>query len=136
MFGDKILKTQDGLSEALSQVSSSLHYGLGMHFSRSGSCDFYLQRQRWTRRYTSICWMFTLFYPRRNLCGCQHNLAPAHHADETAKRLKEKRIDILEWLIHSLYLNIIEFVWQKTKIRIQQVHFRTLELKAVLYEQG
>ena len=65
----------------------------------------------------------------------QHDLAPAHHSYKTAKYLKEKRIDILEWPCNSPDLNIIEFVWQKMKTRVQQVHLKTLEeLKAVLRE--
>ena len=65
----------------------------------------------------------------------QHDLAPAHHSYKTAKYLKEKRIDVLEWPCKSPDLNIIEFVWQKMKTRVQQVHLKTLEeLKAVLYE--
>ena len=65
----------------------------------------------------------------------QHDLAPAHRSYKTAKYLKEKRIDILEWPCNSPDLNIIEFVWQKMKTRVQQVHLKTLEeLKAVLHE--
>ena len=69
----------------------------------------------------------------------QHNLAPAHRSYKTAKYLtkylKEKRIDVLEWPCNSPDLNIIEFVWQKMKTGVQQVHLKTLEeLKAVLRE--
>ena len=65
----------------------------------------------------------------------QHDLAPAHRSYKTAKYLKEKRIDVLEWPCNSPDLNIIEFVWQKMKTRVQQVHLKTLEeLKAVLRE--
>ena len=65
----------------------------------------------------------------------QHDLAPAHRSYKTAKYLKEKRIDVLEWPCSSPDLNIIEFVWQKMKTRVQQVHLKTLEeLKAVLCE--
>ena len=65
----------------------------------------------------------------------QHDLAPAHRSYKTAKYLKEKRIDILEWPCNSPELNIIEFVWQKMKTRVQQAHLKTLEeLKAVLHE--
>ena len=64
----------------------------------------------------------------------QHDLAPAHCSYKTAKYLKEKRIDILEWPCNSPDLNIIEFVWQKMKTGVQQVHLKTLEeLKAVCY---
>ena len=45
----------------------------------------------------------------------QHDFAPAHRSYKTAKYLKEKRIDILEWPCNSPDLNIIEFVWQKMK---------------------
>ena len=63
------------------------------------------------------------------------DLAPAHRSYKTAKYLKEKRIDVLEWPCNSPDLNIIEFVWQKMKTRVQQVHLKTLEeLKAVLCE--
>ena len=64
----------------------------------------------------------------------QHDLAPAHRSYKTAKYLKEKKIDALEWPCNSPDLNIIEFVWQKMKTRVQQVHLKTLELKAVLRE--
>ena len=65
----------------------------------------------------------------------QHDLAPAHRSYKTAKYLKEKRIDVLEWPCNSPDLNIIEFVWQKMKTGVQQVHLKTLEeLKAVLRE--
>ena len=65
----------------------------------------------------------------------QHDLAPAHRSYKTAKYLKEKRIDVLEWSCNSPDLNIIEFVWQKMKTRVQQVHLKTLEeLKAALRE--
>ena len=65
----------------------------------------------------------------------QHDLAPAHHSYKTAKYLKEKRIDVLDGPCNSPDLNIIEFVWQKMKTRVQQVHLKTLEeLKAVLCE--
>ena len=65
----------------------------------------------------------------------QHDHAPAHRSYKTAKYLKEKRIDVLEWPCNSPDLNIIEFVWQKMKTRVQQVHLKTLEeLKAVLRE--
>ena len=65
----------------------------------------------------------------------QHDLAPAHRAHKTFKYLKEKQIDVLEWPSNSPDLNIIEFVWQKMKTRVQQVHPRTLEeLKAALLE--
>ena len=65
----------------------------------------------------------------------QHDLAPAHRSYKTAKYLKEKRIDVLELPCNSPDLNIIEFVWQKMKTRVQQVHLKTLEeLKAVLRE--
>ena len=65
----------------------------------------------------------------------QHDLAPAHCSYKTAKYLKEKRIDVLEWPCNSPDLNIIEFVWQKMKTRVQQVHLKTLEeLKTVLRE--
>ena len=58
-----------------------------------------------------------------------------HRSYKTAKYLKEKRIDVLEWPCNSPDLNIIEFVWQKMKTRVQQVHLKTLEeLKAVLRE--
>ena len=65
----------------------------------------------------------------------QHDLAPAHRSYKTAKYLKEKRIDVLEWPCNSSDLNIIEFVWQKMKTRVQHVLRKTLEeLKAVLRE--
>ena len=65
----------------------------------------------------------------------QHDLAPAHRSYKTVKYLKEKRIDVLEWSCNSPDLNIIEFVWQKMKTRVQQVHLKTLEeFKAVLRE--
>ena len=67
----------------------------------------------------------------------QHDLAPAHRSYKTAKYLKEKRIDVLEWPCNSPDLNIIEFVWQKMKTRVQQVHLKTLEeLKTVLCRFG
>ena len=44
-------------------------------------------------------------------------------------------LNVLEWPCNSPDLNIIEFVWQKMKTRVQQVHLKTLEeLKAVLRE--
>ena len=57
----------------------------------------------------------------------QHDLAPAHRSYKTAKYLKEKGIDVLEWPCNSPDLNIIEFGWQKMKTRVQQVHLKTLE---------
>ena len=56
----------------------------------------------------------------------QNDLAPAHRSYKTVKYLKEKRIDILEWPCNSPDLNIIEFVWQKMKNRVLQVHLKTL----------
>ena len=63
----------------------------------------------------------------------QHDLAPAHRPYKTVNYLKEKRIDVLEWPCNSPDLSIIEFVWQKMKTRVQQIHLVTLEeIKAVL----
>ena len=71
------------------------------------------------------------------LCSSMTLYKP-HRSYKTAKYLKKKRIDVLEWPCNSPDLNnvnIIEFVWQKMKTRVQQVHLKTLEeLKAVLRE--
>ena len=63
----------------------------------------------------------------------QHDLAPAHKAKKTKEFFEQRNIKVLEWASNSPDLNIIEFVWQVMKKRVQEVHPRTIEeFKATL----
>ena len=142
----KVRKAQGGLSEALCQASG-LRYGLGMCvIPRSWKFVLLVSQDVKTTVNTEVYIDLLDAYLLPSVDKLfadddfvfQHDLAPAHRSYKTAKYLKEKRIDVLEWLewpCNSPDLNIIEFVWQKMKTRVQQVHLKTLEeLKAVSRE--
>ena len=111
-----VRKAQGGLSEALCQASG-LRYGLGCVSSRGVGSLCFLSPKMTVNTEVYIDLLDAYLLPSVDKLFAdddfvfQHDLAPAHRSYKTAKYLKEKRIDVLEWPCNSPDLNIIQFVW-------------------------